>query len=205
MFTEESPDCSCTPYNASKAGADHAVRAYVETFALPATITNGNNYGPDQFPEKVIPLFTAKALDDQPLPLYASTQNRREWSSMWTTTAGPSSLLFEHGVVGETYNAGSGVEASIEEIADAVLAATGKPQAHEIVPYRPSHDRRYLLDSTKIRRQLGWEPTVPFEEGLADTVALVRRPPELVEPPRNRRRWWRGRAADRPPGPSSSS
>ena len=80
VFTEESPYRPRTPYNASKAGADHAVRAYVETFGLPATITNCcNNYGPYQFPEKVIPLFTTKALDDQPLPLYASTQNRREW------------------------------------------------------------------------------------------------------------------------------
>ncbi len=172
VFTEETPYRPRTPYNASKAGADHAVRAYVETFALPATITNCcNNYGPYQFPEKVIPLFTAKALDDQPLPLYASTQNRREWLHV-DDHCRAIELVLQHGVVGETYNVGSGVEASIEEIADAILAATGKPQSlKEIVPDRPSHDRRYLLDSSKIRRELGWEPTVPFEQGLADTVA----------------------------------
>ena len=181
MFTEETPYRPRTPYNASKAGADHAVRAYVETFGLPATITNCcNNYGPYQFPEKVIPLFTAKALDDQPLPLYASTQNRREWLHV-DDHCRAIELVLQHGVVGETYNVGSGVEASIEEIADAVLAATGRPQSlKEIVPDRPSHDRRYLLDSTKIRRELGWEPTVPFEQGLADTVGWYAGQPELV-------------------------
>ncbi len=170
-FTEETPYRPRTPYNASKAGADHAVRAYVETFGLPATITNCcNNYGPYQFPEKVIPLFTAKALDDLPLPLYASTQNRREWLHV-DDHCRAIELVLQHGEVGETYNVGSGIEASIEEIADAVLDATGRPHTlKEIVPDRPSHDRRYLLDSSKIRRLLGWEPTVPFESGLAATV-----------------------------------
>ena len=148
-----------------------AVRAYHETYGLPATITNCcNNYGPYQFPEKVIPLFSARALDDTPLPLYKSTQNKREWLHV-DDHCRAIELVLQHGVVGETYNVGSGVEASIEEIADAVLAATDKPQSlKEIVPDRPSHDRRYLLDSSKIRKELGWEPTVPFEQGLADTV-----------------------------------
>src|SRR6202140_1602863 len=115
MFTEETPYRPRTPYNASKAGADHAVRAYAETFGLPATITNcGNNYGPYQFPEKVIPLFTAKALDDQPLPLYASTQNRREWLHV-EDHCRAIELVLQHGVVGETYNVGSGVGASTPE------------------------------------------------------------------------------------------
>ena len=159
------------PTTPRRPGADHAVRAYDETYGLPATITNCcNNYGPYQFPEKVIPLFTARALDDQPLPLYKSTQNKREWLHV-DDHCRAIELVLQHGVVGETYNVGSGVEASIEEIADAVLAATGKPQSlKEIVPDRPSHDRRYLLDSSKIRKELGWEPTVPFEQGLADTV-----------------------------------
>jgi len=171
VFTESTPYRPRTPYNASKAGADHAVRAYAETFGLPATITNCcNNYGPYQFPEKVIPLFTTKALNDQPLPLYASTQNRREWLHV-DDHCRAVELVLQHGEVGETYNVGSGVEASIEEIADAVLAATGRPQSlKEIVPDRPGHDRRYLLDSSKIRTALGWEPTVPFAEGLAATV-----------------------------------
>ncbi len=170
-FTEASPYRPRTPYNASKAGADHAVRAYVETFGLPATITNCcNNYGPFQFPEKVIPLFTARALDGKPLPLYASTQNRREWLHVDDHCRAVERVL-EAGELGETYNVGSGVEASIEEIADAVLAATGRPASlKEIVADRPGHDRRYLLDSSKIRDRLGWEPTVPFASGLAETV-----------------------------------
>ncbi|HEX4244361.1 MAG TPA: dTDP-glucose 4,6-dehydratase [Acidimicrobiales bacterium] len=170
-FTEDTPYRPRTPYNASKAGADHAVRAYVETFGVPATITNCcNNYGPYQFPEKVIPLFTAKALDDQPLTLYASTQNRREWLHV-DDHCRAIELVLQHGQLGETYNVGSGVEASIEEVADAVLSATGRPSTlKEIVPDRPSHDRRYLLDSTKIRRALGWEPTIEFARGLTDTV-----------------------------------
>jgi dTDP-glucose 4,6-dehydratase len=171
VFTEDTPYRPRTPYNASKAGADHAVRAYIETFGLPATITNCcNNYGPFQFPEKVIPLFTAKALDGLPLPLYASTKNRREWLHV-DDHCRAIELVLQHGQVGETYNVGSGVEASIEEIADAVLEATGRPESlKEIVPDRPGHDRRYLLDSTKIRKGLGWEPTVAFPEGLAATV-----------------------------------
>ncbi|MDA8056931.1 MAG: dTDP-glucose 4,6-dehydratase [Actinomycetota bacterium] len=186
-FTEESPYRPRTPYNASKAGADHAVRAYVETFELPATITNCcNNYGPYQFPEKVIPLFTARALDDQPLPLYASTQNRREWLHVDDHCRAIEAVL-ERGVVGETYNVGSGVEASIEQIADAVLAATGRPSTlKEIVPDRPGHDRRYLLDSTKIRTTLGWEPTIGFEEGLAGTVSWYADHRSWWEPLRDR-------------------
>jgi dTDP-glucose 4,6-dehydratase len=170
-FTEDHPYRPRTPYNASKAGADHAVRSYVETFELPATITNcSNNYGPYQFPEKVIPLFTAKALDDKPLPLYASTQNRREWLHV-EDHCRAIEVVLERGRIGETYHVGSGIEASIEEIADAVLAALGKPSSLKtIVPDRPGHDRRYLLDCSKITKELGWEPTIAFGPGLADTV-----------------------------------
>jgi len=170
-FTEESPYRPRTPYNASKAGADHAVRAYSETFGLPATITNcSNNYGPYQFPEKVIPLFAAMALDDKPLPLYASTENRREWLHVVDHCRAIEAVL-ERGEVGETYHVGSGVEASIAEIADAVLGILGKPSTlKQIVPDRPGHDRRYLLDCTKITKELGWKPTVSFDKGLSETV-----------------------------------
>ena len=141
VFTEETPYRPRTPYNASKAGGDHAVRAYHETYGLPATITNCcNNYGPYQFPEKVIPLFTARALDDKPLPLYKSTQNKREWLHV-DDHCRAIELVLQHGVVGETYNVGSGVEASIEEIADAVLAATGKPAVAEGDRPRPPEPR----------------------------------------------------------------
>lgn len=170
-FTEESPYRPRTPYNASKAGADHAVRAYLETFGVPVTITNcSNNYGPRQFPEKVIPLFLTNALDDRELPLYASTQNRREWLHV-DDHARAIERVLEAGRVGETYNVGSGLERSIEEIADTVLELTGKPESLKtIVPDRPGHDRRYLLDSTKIRHELGWQPEISFEEGLRATA-----------------------------------
>jgi len=170
-FTEESPYRPRTPYNASKAGGDHAVRAYFETWALPVTITNcSNNYGPYQFPEKVIPLFVTNALDDRPLPMYASTQNRREWLHV-RDHCRAIELVLENGAEGETYNVGSGVEASIEEIADRVLELTGKATSLKtIVPDRPGHDRRYLLDSSKIERELGWRPEIGFEDGLRETV-----------------------------------
>jgi dTDP-glucose 4,6-dehydratase len=170
-FTEESPYRPRTPYNASKAGADHAVRAYHETFELPITITNcANNYGPRQFPEKVIPLFTTHAMDDKDLPLYASTQNRREWLHV-DDHCSAIDLVLERGRVGETYNVGSGLEKSVEEIANVVLELTGKPESLKtIVPDRPGHDRRYLLDSSKLRSELGWKPEIGFEEGLRATV-----------------------------------
>jgi dTDP-glucose 4,6-dehydratase len=171
-FNEDSPYRPRTPYNASKAGADHAVRAYGETYGLPITITNcSNNYGPFQFPEKVIPVFATLALQDKNLTLYASTENRREWLHVYDHCRAIDAVL-QRGKIGETYHVGSGVEASIMEIADLVLAALGKPASlKEIVPDRPGHDRRYLLDSSKLRSQLGWEPTITWEDGLAATVA----------------------------------
>jgi dTDP-glucose 4,6-dehydratase len=170
-FTEESPYRPRTPYNASKAAADHYVRAYRETFGLPTTITNcSNNYGPFQFPEKVIPLFVTNALDDRPLPMYASTQNKREWLHV-RDHCRAIELVLSQGEPGGTYNVGSGIEASIEEIADRVLELAGKPESlKSIVPDRPGHDRRYLLDSSKLRRELGWEPEIGFEDGLRETV-----------------------------------
>jgi dTDP-glucose 4,6-dehydratase len=175
LFSEESPYRPRTPYNASKAGADHAVRAYHETFNVPITITNcANNYGPYQFPEKVIPLFVTNALDDRELPLYASTQNRREWLHV-IDHCRAIELVLQRGRVGETYNVGSGVERSVEQIADTVLSLLGKPQSLKtIVPDRPGHDRRYLLDSSKLRRELGWAPSITFEDGLKQTVDWYR-------------------------------
>ncbi|MEO9223403.1 MAG: GDP-mannose 4,6-dehydratase, partial [Acidimicrobiales bacterium] len=170
-FTEESPYRPRTPYNASKAAGDHAVRAYYETYGLPITITNcANNYGPFQFPEKVIPLFTTRALADVPLPLYASTENRREWIHAIDHCSAIEAVLLR-GEVGETYHVGTGDERSILEIADGILDALGKPESlKKIVPDRPGHDRRYLLDCAKIRRTLGWAPTISFADGLAETV-----------------------------------
>jgi dTDP-glucose 4,6-dehydratase len=175
MFTEDSPYRPRTPYNASKAGGDHAVRSYHETFGLPITITNcSNNYGPYQFPEKVIPVFTTAAIDDEPINMYASTQNKREWLHVRDHCTGID-LAISKGTPGETYNIGSGVEVSIEELADLILELTGKPQSLKtIVPDRPGHDRRYLLDSSKIRRELGWSPQIEWEQGLRETVEWYR-------------------------------
>ena len=181
-FNEESPYRPRTPYNASKAGADHAVRAYWKTFGLPVTITNcSNNYGPYQFPEKVVPLFATRALEDEPLPLYASTQNRREWLHVLDHCRAVEAVL-ERGRIGDTYHVGSGLEASIAEIADAILGLLGKPSSLKmIVPDRPGHDRRYLLDCTKIKKELGWEPTIGFDEGLSETVGWYA----------SNRHWWK--------------
>jgi len=187
VFSEDSPYRPRTPYNASKAGADHAVRAYHETYGLPVTITNcSNNYGAYQFPEKVLPLFITNALDDLELPMYASTQNKREWLHVLDHCSAID-LVLRQGRDGETYNVGSGLEATIEEIADLVLELTGKPAALKtIVPDRPGHDRRYLLDATKIRRELEWEPTHAWREGLADTVTWYAENREWWEPLKER-------------------
>lgn len=170
-FHENSPYLPRTPYNASKAGGDHAVRAYHLTYGVPITMTNcSNNYGPFQFPEKVIPLFVSNALDDKSLPLYKSTENRREWLHVDDHCTAIDAVI-ERGRVGETYHVGSGVEKSVNEIADIVLKTLSKPESLKtIVPDRPSHDRRYLLDTSKIRSELGWAPIKGFDDGIRDTI-----------------------------------
>jgi dTDP-glucose 4,6-dehydratase len=180
-FTEDSPFRARTPYSASKAGADHAVRAYAETFGVPVTVTNcANNYGPFQFPEKLVALCATSALDDRPLTLYSSLDHRREWLHVLDHCRAIEAVLLK-GRIGETYLVGSGVEASIEQIADLVLDAAGKPRSlKEIVPDRPGHDSRYLLDSSKLRRELGWAPEIALDEGMAATVAWYR----------DNRAWW---------------
>ena len=187
IFREDSPYRPRTPYNASKAGADHAVRAYYETFGLPITITNcSNNYGPFQFPEKMIPLFVTNALDDLPLPLYTSTENRREWLHV-RDHCSAIDLVLARGRAGETYNVGSGLEASISEVADLVLELTEKPPSLKTtVPDRPGHDRRYLLDSSKIRSELGWSPEHSWPNSLAETVAWYRENRPWWEPLKDR-------------------
>jgi dTDP-glucose 4,6-dehydratase len=170
-FTEEHPYRPRTPYNAAKAGSDFVVRSYHQTFGLPVTIsTCANNFGPYQFPEKLIPLFISNALEDKSLPLYKSSQNRREWLYV-TDHCHAIDLILKHGRIGELYNIGSGVEKSVEEIADIILLLLDKPQSLKTyVPDRPGHDRRYLLNHTKMQRELGWQPEVPFEDGMRQTV-----------------------------------
>lgn len=170
-FTEESPYRPRTPYNAAKAGGDHAVRAYGLTYGIPVTITNCcNNYGPYQFPEKLIPLFTTNALQGIQLPVYKSSKNRREWLHV-TDHCRAIDAVLQNGRLGETYNVGSGIEADVETITDAILQRLGLSDSLKVtVPDRPSHDRRYLLNSNKLRNELGWTPTIDFIDGLKETI-----------------------------------
>lgn len=180
-FTEASPYRPRTPYNASKAAADMAVRAYHETYGLPVTISVcSNNYGPYQFPEKVIPHFTIRLAQGEPMTLYRNSQHRREWLHVEDHCRALEAIL-RAGTIGEIYNIGSGVEQDVDNIADRLLAIFGlDPSFKRYVPDRPGHDRRYLLDSSKIRRELGWEPQVEFEAGFAETVSWYR----------NNSEWW---------------
>lgn len=170
-FKENDPYMPKTPYNASKAGANHEVMAYYHTFKLPVTISHcANNYGPYQFPEKVIPRFITNALQNQELPLFKSSQNRREWLHTLDHCQAID-LIIKKGKVGEAYNIGSGVEKSVEEIAQAVLRRLNKPDSLKVyVEDRPGHDRRYLLDTTKIKAELGWQPEIEFESGIDQLV-----------------------------------
>lgn len=171
-FKEADPYLPKTPYNASKAAANHEVMAYFHTFKLPVTISHcSNNFGPYQFPEKVIPRFITNAADDKELPLFKSSQNKREWLHT-RDHCRAIDLIIHKGKVGEAYNIGSGVEKSIEEIADAVLKRLNKPQTLKTyIEDRPGHDRRYFLDTTKIESELGWKPEVEFEKGMDEIVS----------------------------------
>lgn len=182
MFREGDPYAPKTPYNASKAAANHIVMAYFHTFKMPITISHcENNYGPYQFPEKVIPVFTTNALEDKPLPLFKSSQNKRAWIHV-SDHARAIDLILHKGRLGEAYNIGTMVEKSVEEIADAVLQTLGKPSALKTyVPDRLQHDRRYVLDPSKLASELGWQPLVPFDEGIRDTILWYR----------DHEDWWR--------------
>jgi dTDP-glucose 4,6-dehydratase len=170
-FTEHSPLRPNTPYNASKAAGDLAVRAYFKTFNLPVTISNcGNNYGEYQFPEKLIPLFITNLLEGKKIPLYKSSANKREWIHVRDHCRAVYAIL-KHGKIGETYNIGTGVEKSIEEITTIILKYLNKSETmKEYVADRPGHDRRYLLDSTKIMKELGWKPEIDFDLGMQQTI-----------------------------------
>ena len=159
------------PYSASKAGADRLAYSYWATFDVPVIITRAsNNYGPYQFPEKIIPLFITNALDDRPLPLYGDGLNERDWLHV-TDHCAALDLLIERGSSGEVYNIGGGNHVRNVDLTRAILRLLGKPE-HLIrpVPDRPGHDRRYSLDTAKAQA-LGWQPRVAFESGLEDTVA----------------------------------
>lgn len=187
-FSETTPYAPNSPYAASKAGADHLVRAYHETHGLPALITNcSNNYGPYQFPEKLIPLMTLNAIEGRPLPIYGDGGNVRDWIYVDDHCRGVLAAL-QRGVPGQKYNLGGRSERTNLQIVDTLCdileserPAAGNPALHgkgigdyrdlkTFVPDRPGHDRRYAIDDAKARTELGWEPRQSFESGLRATV-----------------------------------
>ena len=158
------------PYSASKAGADRLAYSYWATYGVPVVITRAsNNYGPNQFPEKVIPLFITNAIDEVPLPLYGDGLNERDWLHV-SDHCLALDLLIEAGQPGEVYNIGGGNHATNVDLTHRILELVGKPASLiRPVPDRPGHDRRYSLDTTKLR-SLGWTPRMSFESGLRETV-----------------------------------
>ncbi len=179
-FTEDTPYAPNSPYSASKAASDHLVRAFHHTYGLPVLTTNcSNNYGPYHFPEKLIPLVIAKALAGEPLPVYGDGKQVRDWLFVTDHCAAIRTVLAK-GRVGETYNVGGNAEMQNIEVVQAICALLdrrrpredGKPRASQIayVADRPGHDRRYAIDASKLRDELGWEPAYTFERGIAETV-----------------------------------
>jgi len=162
------------PYSASKAGADRLAYSYWATYEVPVIITRAsNNYGPYQFPEKVIPLFVTNAIDDIPVPLYGDGRNVRDWLHV-DDHCRAIDLLLDKATNGEVYNIGGGNEVMNVDLTHLILDGLGKPRSLiKPVPDRPGHDRRYCLDTAKLR-SLGWTPKVPFADGLRDTMAWYR-------------------------------
>lgn len=180
LFVETSPYQPNSPYSASKAASDHLVRAWHHTYGLPTVITNcSNNYGPCQFPEKLIPLMIHNAVSDKPLPIYGKGDNVRDWLHV-DDHARALRLVFESGVAGETYNIGGHNEKTNLDVVDTLCALLDelKPRRDGrsyreqkiTVADRPGHDKRYAIDATKIERELGWTPRETFESGLRKTV-----------------------------------
>ena len=181
MSTEEDRLAPRSPYSASKAGGDLLALSYWATYRFPVVVTRGSNtYGPNQYPEKFIPLFVTNAIDDQLLPLYGDGRQRRDWLAVEDHCAAIEHLLHK-GEPGQVYNIGGGNERENIEVAEQLLAYLGKPKSLiRFVQDRPGHDRRYAVDCTKLRRS-GWQPIVPFETGIKATVEWYRK----NEP------WWR--------------
>jgi len=174
-FAEDARLVPASPYAASKASADLLVLSYVHTYNLPAIILRcTNNYGPFQFPEKVIPLMIANALEEKPLPVYGDGLHERDWLFVTDFCRAIGSAL-DRGIPGEVYNVSTNLTRPNLSLVELILAQLGK--SHSLIQHvtdRPGHDRRYSLDSTKIRRQLGWEPQVAFEEGIQRTINWYR-------------------------------
>ncbi|HFJ9480807.1 dTDP-glucose 4,6-dehydratase [Bacillus cereus] len=170
-FTEETPLASNSPYSSSKAGADLLVRAYHETFGLPVNITRcSNNYGPFHFPEKLIPLMIINALNNKQLPVYGDGLNVRDWLHV-EDHCQAIDLVLHKGKNGEVYNVGGNNERTNIEIVKTILKALDKPESLiQYVTDRPGHDRRYAIDATKLREELGWSPKYNFDTGIKQTI-----------------------------------
>ncbi|AXV38105.1 MAG: dTDP-glucose 4,6-dehydratase [Methanobacterium sp. BRmetb2] len=170
-FQEDTPLSPNSPYSASKAGADLMVRAYHKTYKLPVNITRcSNNYGPYQYPEKLIPLMIYNALDDKELPVYGDGLNVRDWLHVYDHCTAID-LVLHKGRDGEIYNIGGNNEKKNIEIVKLILENLNKPESLiKYVEDRPGHDRRYAIDSTKIRKELGWKPKYTFEKGIVKTI-----------------------------------
>lgn len=171
LFTEETPLAPNSPYSASKAGADLLVRAYHETYGLPVNITRcSNNYGPYQFPEKLIPRMITLALADQPLPVYGDGLNVRDWLYV-EDHCRAIDLVAHRGTSGEVYNVGGRNERTNLHVVRTILEQLGKPESLiAMVEDRLGHDRRYAIDATKIEQELGWQPQYPYEKGIRETI-----------------------------------
>ena len=170
-FNEKTPYSPRSPYSASKAGSDHLVRAYIKTYNFPATISNcTNNYGLFQFPEKIIPLFIKNALEDKPLPIYGKGQAVRDYLYV-IDHCRAIDLIIHKGKIGETYCIGGDSEKNGLEIAETILELLDKPKnLKTFVEDRKGHDMRYAMDHSKITNELGWKPSVSFEEGIKKTI-----------------------------------
>ena len=180
LFSESTPYAPSSPYSASKAAADHFVRAWHETYGLPVVLSNcSNNYGPFHFPEKLIPLVILNALEGKPLPVYGKGVNVRDWLHV-DDHAEALELVMTRGAAGESYNVGGRAERTNLQVVEAICdlldqrrpLANGQPRRSLItfVADRPGHDRRYAIDASKIERELGWRDTRSFEDGLAETI-----------------------------------
>jgi dTDP-glucose 4,6-dehydratase len=181
LFTEQTPLAPNSPYSASKAGADLLVRSNHHTFGFPAVITRcSNNYGPYQFPEKLIPLFICNLLEGQPVPIYGDGLQVRDWVHVRDHGAAVY-RVWQAGRPGEVYNIGGRCQRTNLDVAHALLRILGRPASLlRYVKDRPGHDRRYAIDCDKIERELDWRPAVDFEQGLGETVAWYREHPDWV-------------------------
>lgn len=186
LFTEETPIHTSSPYSSSKAGADLLVGAYYRTYGLPITISRcSNNYGPYQFPEKLIPVVISKALNDEPIPVYGKGENVRDWIHVIDHNIGVD-LILHKGKVGEVYNLGGHSERTNLDIVKTILKQLGKPES--LITYvtdRPGHDLRYAIDSTKAEKELGWDRTYTFEKGIEETVNWYINNQEWIEEIKN--------------------